>query len=173
HRTEAAVPKETRGAADPARATGLEDLPKVQDVVAVLRGRAVLPGVRWRRASGRIAGVVDVRHALPSVTFRFVVGNLADEPGGCLDLAFHVADQRSRVHADTAHGGIGHADVGQDVVAALGQIDVAVAVPLPVAGGLPRDNGSQQVGRDTVALRGGIDVGRGGSQRATSDGVDV
>src|SRR5690606_37286230 len=84
------------GGAGLRRPSRLQYLPEAEDVVAVLLGGAVLPRVRWGRASGRVSGVVDVRHTLPPVAFRFVVGNLADEPGGGLDLALHVADERAR-----------------------------------------------------------------------------
>src|SRR5690606_41304750 len=68
-----------------------------------------------------------------------------------------IAAERARVHADALHGGIGHPDIGQDVVAALPEIDVAVSVALPVARGLTGNDGREQVGGDAVAGCGGVD----------------
>src|SRR5690606_34508905 len=139
------------------RATRLQHLPEAEDVVAVLLCGAVLPRVGGRGAPGRVPGVVDVRHTLPPVACGLLLRDGLDEPGGGLDLALHVADERARVHADALHGGVGHPHLGQDVVAALGQVDVAVAVTPPGARRFAGDDGRKQVGGDAVAGCGGVD----------------
>src|SRR5690606_38333107 len=113
------------------------------------------------------------RHTLPSVACGLLLRDGLDEPGSGLDLALHVPDERARVHADALLGGIGHPDIGQDVVAALGQVDVAVSITIPVARGLTGDDGCEQGAGDTVAGCSDVDGAVGVGERAARNRPDI
>src|SRR5690606_32483559 len=137
----------------------LQSPPEVHNHVGGLVRGAVLPRVTGGELAGGVARVVDVGDGLPVAV---VVVEAAELAGQHVDLPGLVPDQRARVGAVLAHSGVGHADVGQDVVAPRRQVDVAVAVPLPVAGGLAGDDRGEEVGGDAPLGRRGVDEGGGG-----------